>query len=219
MEDWLARWREGRIGFHEGQVNALLDAHAARLAGARRVLVPLCGRAEDLAYLAARGHEIVGVELAEQAVREFFERHGLVPEVEPRGALTAYRAGAITILAGDFFAVRREDVGAIGGLYDRAALIALEAEVRPRYVAHLRTLLAEDARGIVLTCEYQDARVHGPPFPVLEDELRALYAGAEVAWLEDRPFASPRFVELGVHATERAFLVSDPGARSARGTP
>jgi thiopurine S-methyltransferase len=50
---WLARRRDGRIAFHEGRPNDLLVHHAARLAGCRRVRVPLCGKAEDLALLAA----------------------------------------------------------------------------------------------------------------------------------------------------------------------
>ena len=77
--DWLKRWREGRTGFHEGRPNDLLVHHAARLAGCRRVLVPLCGKSEDLAFLAARGHDVVGVELAEQAVQAFFAEHDLAP--------------------------------------------------------------------------------------------------------------------------------------------
>ena len=63
--DWIGRWRDGRIAFHEGHVNTLLEHHIARFAGSHRVFVPLCGRTEDLAFLAAHGHEVIGVELAE----------------------------------------------------------------------------------------------------------------------------------------------------------
>src|SRR5262245_60994040 len=123
-EDWIARWRDGRIGFHESRANDYLVRYHARLAG-HRVLVPLCGRAEDLAYLAAHGHAVVGIELAEQAVREFFDAHALVPAVAARGPFIEYTAGAITLYAGDFFAVTSALVGPIDVLYDRAALIAL----------------------------------------------------------------------------------------------
>ena len=59
-----ARW-SGRIGFHQGAPNPLLVAHAAALgAGPRRVLVPLYGKTEDMVWLAAQGHTVVGVELA-----------------------------------------------------------------------------------------------------------------------------------------------------------
>ena len=64
---WRDRWQAGQIGFHEGRPNSFLERFADRLPRGGRVLVPLCGKAEDLAYLAGRGHEVVGVELVEDA--------------------------------------------------------------------------------------------------------------------------------------------------------
>ncbi|HUQ05093.1 MAG TPA: thiopurine S-methyltransferase [Kofleriaceae bacterium] len=183
---WIARWAEGRIGFHEGKPNGFLERHGARLAGAKRVLVPLCGKAVDLAYLAGRGHEVVGVELVEDAVQQFFTEHGATPVVTPRGAFVEYTAGAITIFAGDWFATDAALLGRIDAVYDRAALIAMSPELRPRYVAHERALaLASDAPVLLVTLEYPQALMDGPPFAVLEDEVRALYAGARVELVED----------------------------------
>jgi thiopurine S-methyltransferase len=209
QEDWTARWRDGRIAFHEGRANALLDRHTARLAGCRRVFVPLCGRSEDLAFLAARGHEVVGVELVEQAVGEFFQLHGLTPSVTrpDDGQLVEYRAGALTLLAGDFFATTPESVGLLDGLYDRAALIALPAELRPRYVAHLRTLLAPGSPGLVITVEYEQDRIQGPPFAVFESELRALWAGATIEFLDEQPASIARCIAAGIPAIERCFAI------------
>jgi thiopurine S-methyltransferase len=213
-EDWLARWREGSIGFHEGRPNELLDRHHARLAGARRVLVPLCGKSVDLAFLAAHGHDVVGVELADQAVHQFFEEHALRPEVTARDPLIEYRAGALTVFAGDLFAATPAVIGAVDALYDRAALIALPAELRPRYVALVRGLLAPGARGLVITAEYDQSRMTGPPFSVLETELRTLYAGATVELVEDQPLRGVgKCAQTGTPATERCFFVrlDEPG--------
>lgn len=206
--EWLARWRDGRIGFHEGQPNTFLDRHLAQLAGRRRVLVPLCGKAVDLAYLAARGYEVVGVELAEQAVSAFFAEQGLVPTIAPHGPFVAYRADAITLLVGDIFALSRELAGPVDALYDRAALVALPAALRARYVAHLRGVLSPGDPGLVITLEYDQRQMSGPPFAVLEDELRALYAGADVALLDERiAGGSGKCTQSGVVATERCFAV------------
>ena len=60
QEDWIARWRDGRIAFHEGQPNAFLDRYLARLAGARRVLVAY-GPAVLAAVLALAGCALVVV--------------------------------------------------------------------------------------------------------------------------------------------------------------
>lgn len=206
-EDWLARWRDGRTGFHESAPNELLVRHAARLTG-RRVLVPLCGKAEDLAYLASLGHDVVGVELAEQAVRAFFAEHGLEPAIAPHGPFTSYRAGAITLLAGDWFAATPDLIGRIDAAYDRAALIALPPELRPRYAAHLRSLLAPGSTSIVITLEYDSSAMTGPPFAVLEAELRSLHAGAAIELLEERVAPSAgKCAQTGTAAIERCFAV------------
>ena len=223
-ENWLARWREGRIGFHERRANALLERHATRLSG-RRVLVPLCGKAEDLAYLAARGHDVIGIELAEQAVHAFFVEHDLAPAVTPHGPFASWTvaasdagaaSGSLRLLVGDFFAATPELIGPIDALYDRAALIALPPELRPRYVALLRSLLPAGAPALVITLEYDQSAMSGPPFAVFEAELRELYAGAEVELLDQRPAPKDggKCSQLGVPATERCFLISGREARS-----
>lgn len=204
---WNARWREGRIGFHEGRPNAHLSRHVARLGARRRVLVPLCGKAEDLAWLAGQGHEVVGVELVEDAVRAFFSEHGLTPTVTPRGAHTEYAAAGLTLLAGDFFATTRELLGPVDALYDRAALIALPPAMRTRYAAHLLGLLPKGAPGLVITLEYPQAAMPGPPFSVPEAEFRAHYAGRGIEHLGDAAEQSARAKELGVSMVERCWAV------------
>src|SRR4051812_35812292 len=113
IDFWAQRWKEGRIGFHEGRPNAYLEKHVDRLGRARRFLVPLCGKAEDMAFLASRGHAVVGIEAVDDAVRAFFDEHGLVPRVEERPQGRVYSAGSTTILAGDLFAWTEADVGPV----------------------------------------------------------------------------------------------------------
>jgi thiopurine S-methyltransferase len=204
-EFWQARWSEGRIGFHEGRPNALLERHVGALSGVRRVLVPLCGKAVDLAFLASRGFEVVGVELVEAAVAAFFAERGLVPTVERVGSLVRYRHDAVELLAGDFFDVTRDHAGRCDGCYDRAALIALPSEMRRRYVAHLRGLLDPGARGLVITVDYPQERMEGPPFAVPEAELLAHYRGAHVERLEEVRAVSPNLAVL--EGVERAHAV------------
>lgn len=215
-EEWLARWREGRIGFHEGRPNALLERHRAHLSGARRVLVPLCGKSEDLAFLAAHGHEVIGAELAEQAVSAFFAAHALTPTITPIGPLVAYRASVITIFVGDIFAITPAVCGPLDALYDRGAIVALPDDVRPRYAAHLRTLLSPTARGLVIGVEYDQSLMVGPPFSVTERELRTLYPDAAIQMLEEQPLSGTgKCTQSGVPATERCYFVGLDGAPSA----
>ncbi len=204
---WIERWAEGRIGFHEGRPNAYLERHVERLGVARRVLVPLCGKAVDLAYLASRGHEVVGVELVEDAVRAFFDEQGVTPTVQRRGELTEYAAGALRVLAGDFFATDPGLLGPLDAWYDRAALIALPPDLRARYVAHLDDLLAPGAPGLLVTLEYPPGAIEGPPFAVLADEVRALHAGHAVDELAVGAAELPR-APAGTEARERCFLIT-----------
>lgn len=205
---WQDRWKAGQIGFHEGRPNALLERHTARLGASRRVLVPLCGKAVDLTYLAGLGHDVIGVELVEDAVAAFFGEHGLLPTVARDGAFVRYQAGGITILAGDVFDTDPGVLGPIDALYDRAAMIALPPDLRARYVAHLRALLAAGTPALLVTVEYPQEAMPGPPFSVHEDEVRRLYAGADVTLVEDLPAEMPRLQASGHAGRERCYALT-----------
>lgn len=109
-ERWEQAWREGRIPFHVGTVNETLTTYAHRLFdGAHRVLVPLCGKSVDLAWLVEQGHDVIGVELSDVAVRALFEESGLEHEVVP-GEPTLYRSPRLSVFQGDLFHVAPERV-------------------------------------------------------------------------------------------------------------
>ena len=205
---WQARWREGRIGFHEGAPNHWLVAHAAVLGitpERRRVLVPLCGKTVDLAFLAARGAEVVGVELVESAARAFFEEAGLPVARTVDGPLVRLEAAGIEIVVGDFLALGPSDVGRFDAFYDRAAIVALPASLRERYARALVGLLADDATGLVATFEH-DADDGAPPFSVPEAELRRLFPELVLEPLGSTPDTRPVWKERGASsAIERAF--------------
>jgi thiopurine S-methyltransferase len=179
---WLERWRENQVGFHLGQVNPRLVQWASALppanlrASPSRVLVPLCGKSLDLGWLAARGHHVVGVELSPIAVRAFFEERGTQPEIDRLLAFERYRSGELELLCGDFFDLDRAALGACHGLYDRAALVALPEPMRDRYVSHVAGLLTQGARGLLVTFDYPQSQMSGPPFSLPDSEVRARYA-------------------------------------------
>ncbi|MCO6056845.1 thiopurine S-methyltransferase [Pseudomonas sp. MOB-449] len=184
---WRARWAQNQIGFHQREVNPYLERYWPQLELPQgcQVLVPLCGKTLDLIWLAGQGHRVLGVELAEQAVTDFFAEQALSPQVSQQGALRLYRAGAIEILQGDFFAVTADHVADCRALYDRAAIIALPPVMRDDYVAHLERILPRPCDGLMVTLDYEQARLEGPPFSVPETEVRRhLEAGWKVAMLE-----------------------------------
>lgn len=193
---WQQRWEAGQTAFHEGKPNSHLQQWwpTLALAPGSRVLVPLCGKSADLSWLAGQGHEVVGVELTEIACAAFFAEHQLVPERSKEGPFTAWRAGAITILQGDVFGLgdasgrdrgpgseAAPDADRYGGFHaawDRAALIALPPDVRPRYAALVQGRLGRCAPTLLVTMAYDTSKRDGPPFSVPEEEVRRLYPSA-----------------------------------------
>jgi len=176
-EFWQARWARSEIGFHLPEVNPYLQRYwpALGLPEGARVLVPLCGKSLDLAWLAGQGYQVVGVELAQRAVEDFFAEHGLKPLVSDVGVFRHYQAGNLEIYCGDFFALSAQQLDGCTALYDRAALIALPADMRARYVAHLSQLLPNGCRGVLVSLDYDQAQMDGPPFAVADDEVQRLF--------------------------------------------
>src|SRR3546814_8021419 len=95
------------------------------LATGSRVFVPLCGKSLDMAWLAARGHRVLGVELSPLAVGQFFDENGLAPTKRESPLGTHFTAGPIEIICGDAFALDAQTLADCAAVYDRAALIAL----------------------------------------------------------------------------------------------
>lgn len=175
---WQARWSRSEIGFHLAEVNPYLQRYwpDLGLATGARVLVPLCGKSLDLAWLAGQGFRVTGVELAQRAVEDFFTEHGLEPVVSEEGPFRLYRAGSVEIYCGDFFALTEQQLSDCTALYDRAALIALPPPMRERYVAHLTQVLPAGCQGLLVTLDYDQAQMDGPPFAVTDDEVQRLFA-------------------------------------------
>jgi thiopurine S-methyltransferase len=178
-EFWINRWAENQIGFHRKGVNPLLDRFWPGVAEARSgtVLVPLCGKSEDLLWLADREHEVIGIELSLTAAEAFAAEQKIVLAETHEPPFTVLRGERIAFYVGDFFDFSAPAGARADYFYDRAALIALPPELRPAYSRHLQSLIADNARGLLITVEYDASQMHGPPFTVPEAEVRRLFVG------------------------------------------
>ena len=78
----------------------------------------------------------------------------------------------LIIYCGDYFDLTAPRCDA---LLDRGALVAMPPDVRPRYVGHTKSLLAPGATKLVVTLEYDQSVVAGPPFAVMSDEVLGYY--------------------------------------------
>lgn len=176
---WHQKWERGETGFHENEINPFLIKHFEALnpSTGGRVFLPLCGKTRDIGWFLANGYRVAGAELSELAINELFTELSITPEISKDGKLTRYRAENLDILAGNFFDVSAEPLGSISAVYDRAALVALPASMRKEYSSHL-VHITDAAPQLLITYEYNQLLMDGPPFSVNEDEVKQLYAAA-----------------------------------------
>ena len=201
-EFWHQRWRTGQIGFHNDAIHWALKQHWQDLGvdSNEPVLVPLSGKTLDMRWLRSQGHPVTGVELDPIAVGDFFTEWGRTPRsVAPltRHELSGFEADGICLWQGDFFAYRNDHP--FQAFYDRAALIALPADMRIRYMQQLRDCLAPSGIGLLVTLEYDQKQKDGPPFSVLMEEVSG-FCGFRSELLERRDVLdeSPKFKHRGV---------------------
>lgn len=186
---WHERWQRHEIGFHQQRIHALLLRYWPKLGllpeGA--VFVPLAGKSRDMAWLATQGHRVIGVELSDVAVREFFDECGLEPNRSSAGAFEIFSAGPFELYCGDFFDLPGSVLKDVAAVYDRAALIALPPEMRASYAEALARILPREASIFLIAIDYPEGEITGPPFSVSPDEIRRLYGDAfEIEVLESR---------------------------------
>jgi len=218
---WHQRWHDNLIGFHQTTVNPHLQNHWQRLgvevdAG---VLVPLCGKSRDMIWLAER-YRVLGVELSPKAVEDFFREQGLQPEQRNEGPFAVCEAKGVTVFCGDFFALQPAHTAAIAAIYDRAALIALPEAMRPAYAAKLGELAPPGTSMLLVTMEYDQAQMEGPPFAVEPAEVQALFgAGWQIESLEHNSILEQeaRFRERGLsRLAEHVYWLVRQSAKPAR---
>lgn len=213
-ENWLDRWANGRTGWHEESGNAGLKSHWPDCANGTRVLVPLCGKTIDLLWLSHHGHEVVGVELSDIAVRNFFSEHDLAYQVEKGEYLDCFSATdvPITLYCGDYFSF---DAPPFDALYDRGALVAMPDSLRPEYVEHTKQLLRPEAVRMIITLEYDQRVVQGPPFSVLPTEIGAYWGDlTRVHETDDLETCPPKFRAAGLQDIQEVVWLADGDSAS-----
>ncbi len=200
---WLERWREGQTHFHQARVTPLLQKYwpTLELPVGSQILVPLCGKSLDMVWLAEQGHRVLGVELSQLAVEQFFAENGMQPTVRQSAQGSHYAAGNIEIICGDIFKLEPATLSACLGAYDRAALIALPPQMRAQYSQYVYGQLADQYRGLLITLDYPQEQMDGPPFSVHEEEVQSIFAAHSQAQVIDRRDIldkEPKFAQRGL---------------------
>jgi len=173
---WHRKWERNEIAFHEREANPLLVTYFRELSlpEGSRLFLPLCGKTLDIHWLLSHGYRICGSELSKIAVEQLFSELGVGPNITAIDQVSRYSANNIDIFVGDIFSLSRGALGLVDAIYDRAALVALPEPMRDRYAAHL-IKITDQALQLLITCDYDQRLLAGPPFSVSHDEVSRLY--------------------------------------------
>lgn len=203
---WHERWSNNETGFHLDQPNPAMLHHwpTIPIDLGSRVLVPLCGKTVDILWFLKQGYQVVGIELSEIALdalaESIEEMFSLAVDKQEIDGVILYRAAGILLICGDWFKLTADDIGPIHAVYDRAALVALPEDMRGTYSQHLLSI-AGVVPQLLVTMDYNQDEMSGPPFSVSADNVESYYASSmniDVLHSEERINKEPRFRERGL---------------------
>lgn len=213
LSRWSKRWSDSKIGWHADEVNHALLKHGGTIVpffsvepdenpgncvdtGEKvRILVPLCGKSVDMAFLAKQSYvaEVVGVEGVRMALNEFSSDHPDLSITEmgmvtgERGSFEKFVGKDIALLKGDFFELDElSSAGRVDAVWDRASIVAIRPELRQEYVRTIGRVMKPGGTVLALTIDKRtgtdEARERGPPFSLDEAEMKKLYEKED--WVE-----------------------------------
>ncbi|XP_027727867.1 thiopurine S-methyltransferase [Vombatus ursinus] len=207
LEYWHKKWEMHDIGFHQEHGNKLLRKHMNTFLNGRsglRVFFPLCGKAVEMKWFADLGHSVVGVEISELGIREFFTEHNLSYSEESVAEISGAKvfkssSGNITLYCCSIFDLPRANVGKFDRIWDRGALVAINSGDRECYAKLMLSLLEKDFHYLLVTFSFDPTKFSGPPFYVPDSEVKSLFGSTcNIQCLEKADALKERHKKWGI---------------------
>ena len=189
MGNWLEFWANNETNWHSDVVTQELEKYLGllKLESGDTVFVPLCGKSLDMIYMLNRGFSVIGVEVSEIGIKQFFHENRLDFTISQVGEFDLYSAKNIEIYCGDFFSLTSKHLCGVKAVFDRKSLIALDRNLRQKYVKHLNDIISLGVRILLITLHYPTHQMSGPPFSVDKSEVESLFSMA-FNYQELKPF-------------------------------
>lgn len=175
--DWHSHWTRKSPGFHEGQVNSYLQQFLPLydLQPGDTIFMPLCGKAVDILWLSQQGYQVIGVELSEVAIESFFAESEIDFVKVQHENLLAYESPGITLYLGDYMNMQADYLTGCKLVYDRASIVAIESFNRKSYKRKMLDIVSPGTPMLLVTLDYDQTVMQGPPFSVPVSEIKQLY--------------------------------------------
>lgn len=212
---WHDKWSRKEIGFHLSEAHPWLVRYVEDfpLSSDDVVFVPLCGKTLDIGFFLSQNVKVIANELSETAVAELFDDLDLTPAIESWGeGGKVYRSDNLIVYVGDFFQLSESELVDVTVVYDRAAIVALPLEMRGSYGKKISEVCGQ-AKQIVMTLEYDQSVMSGPPFSVTRDEINSHYSHAyniKEVIRKNIIEQEPRFKQKGLSAFYQALYELNP---------
>ncbi|RME92794.1 MAG: hypothetical protein D6767_02395 [Candidatus Hydrogenedentota bacterium] len=198
---WKSRWDARQIGFHQAKPNAHLQKNIERLKErfGNRVFVPLAGKTKDIVFLLNQQCKVIAVEFVQDAILEFFQENDIPYSVTPEsqaGTGVCYEAKNLKFYAADALQDSPPWANQFDWVFDRAALVALDAKRRKQYAKRITQATRAGGGQLLIAFHYNPEAMQGPPFSVSNEEVQKLYGEdweislvESVNLMEKSPFA------------------------------
>ncbi len=176
---WFKSWELGGFytSFHRKDIHPFVLKHMTpEVIEGTTILVPLCGKTVDMLYLSQYANKVIGVELVEEAIIQFFQENNLT---YTKHDADTYISGNIVLLCKDFMALRPDDIGPIDWVLDRASLVALPTDMRHDYIKAIDRLSNVGTKQLVITLEYFPL-INSAPFSIAPDEVEDYYGEGHI---------------------------------------
>ena len=208
---WHKCWERNTLSFHQSDVHPLLTQYLPKLVfpSDTHVFVPLCGKTLDMVYL-AQFMQVSGNEISAIACKDFFIDNDIRYKRQTLGDFEHFSCQQLSLWQGDFFKLSADIIGNVDLIYDRAALIALPPKMQQSYANQLKHFFSAHTRLLLVTVEFPEQQLAGPPFSVNKFEVERLFSGFTVECiatneLKDKYFAQRKLKVDSLH--EKLYII------------
>ncbi len=181
---WDNCWQRASQPFHLSEAHPFLQRYLNLLDKSEKLLLPLSGKSIDPIFLAKNNIHSTSIEFNPSAIDSFIVDSKLKFKLESFEQKKCYRFENFDVWLADFFEIVPQDIGKFSQVFDRAALVALPKELRAKYIGHLKSLLQSEATILMVTMDYEEDEMSGPPFYISKDELTELFPESSIQELD-----------------------------------